>query len=110
MYKIDNKNLRAKIKNLEQRLDFQRYNIKEKQKEKGRKKKKELLTNKQTKKTPTTIQRVYMVFALKKKIVIIGYRNKNQRRNRRLNNLKKVRKKEKRKKNKKQKNKTKNKE
>ena len=55
MYKIDNKNLRAKIKNLEQRLDFQRYNIKEKQKEKGRKKKKELLkkqnnnNNKQTK-------------------------------------------------------------
>ena len=62
-------------------MDFQRYNIKEKQKEKGRKKKK-LLKNKQTNKrkknTPTTIQRVYMVFALKKKIiVIIGYRNKN---------------------------------
>ena len=43
-----------------------------------------------------------MVFALKekrkslKKIVIVGYINKNQRRNRRLNNLKKkVRKKEK---------------
>ena len=50
MYKIENKNLRAKIKNLEQRLDFQRYNIKEKQKEKGRKKKKELLKNKQTNK------------------------------------------------------------
>ena len=54
MYKIDNKNLRAKIKNLEQRLDFQRYNIREKQKEKGRKKEKkkkkekELLKNKQT--------------------------------------------------------------
>ena len=80
MYKIDNKNLRAKIKNLEQRLDYQRYNIKEKQKEKGRKKEKkkkekELLTNKQTnkqtnnkkKKPSTTIQRLYMVFALKKK-------------------------------------------
>ena len=40
MYKIDHKNLRAKIKNLEQRLDFQRYNIREKQKEKGRKKEK----------------------------------------------------------------------
>ena len=68
MYKIDNKNLRTKIKNLEKRLDFQRYNIKEKkQKEKGRKKKKELLKNKQTnKKPPTTIQRQYMVFALKK--------------------------------------------
>ena len=88
MYKIDNKNLRAKIKNLEQRLDFQRYNIKEKQKEKGRKKKiiKKQTNKQKKKKTPTTIQRVYMVFALKKKIVIIGYRNKNQRRNRRLNN------------------------
>ena len=41
MYKIDNKNWRAKIKNLEKRLDFQKYNIKEKkQKEKGKKKKK----------------------------------------------------------------------
>ena len=55
MYKIDHKNLRAKIKNLEQRLDFQRYNIREKQKEKGRKKEKEkkekeLLKNKQTNK------------------------------------------------------------
>ena len=39
MYKIDNKNLRAKIKNLEQRLDFQNYNIKEK-KQKGKRKKK----------------------------------------------------------------------
>ena len=40
MYKIDNKNLRAKIKNLELSLAFQKYNIKEKkQKEKGRKKK-----------------------------------------------------------------------
>ena len=41
MYKIANKNQKAKIKNLESRLDFQKYNIKEKkQKEKGRKKKK----------------------------------------------------------------------
>ena len=41
MYKIDDKNLRAKIKNLEKRLDFQKYNIKEKkQKEKGKNKKK----------------------------------------------------------------------
>ena len=80
MYKIDHKKLRAKIKNLEQGLDFQRYNIREKQKEKGRKKEKkkrkkekELLKNKQTnkqtikKKPSTTIQRLYMVFALKKK-------------------------------------------
>ena len=41
MYKIDNKNWRAKIKNLEKRLDFQKYNIKEKkQKEKGKQEKK----------------------------------------------------------------------
>ena len=45
MYKIDNKkNQKAKIKNLEYRLDFQKYNIKEKkQKEKGRKKKKRII-------------------------------------------------------------------
>ena len=77
MYKIDNKNQRAKIKNLEQRLDFQKYNIKEKkQKEKGRKRKKErereikqelLKKQKQKQKTPITTQRLYMVFALKKK-------------------------------------------
>ena len=34
MYKIDNKNQKAKIKNLEQRLVFQKYNIKEKKKKK----------------------------------------------------------------------------
>ena len=64
-------------------MDFQRYNIKEKQKEKGRKKKKELLKNKQTKKkqnkTPTTIQRVYMVFALKKKKSLFLKKNSNTR-------------------------------
>ena len=31
-YKIDNKYQKAKIKNLEQRLDSQKYNIKEKRK------------------------------------------------------------------------------
>ena len=36
MYKIDNKNQRAKIKNLEKRLDFQKYNIKEKKQEKNK--------------------------------------------------------------------------
>ena len=30
MYKIDNKYQKAKVKNLEYRLDFQKYNIKEK--------------------------------------------------------------------------------
>ena len=34
MYKIDNKYQKAKTKNLEQRLDFQKYNIKEKKKKK----------------------------------------------------------------------------
>ena len=38
-------------------MDFQRYNIKEKQKEKGRKKKKELLKNKQTNKQTEIIYR-----------------------------------------------------
>ena len=35
--KIDNKYQKAKIKNLEQRLDFQKYNIKEKKKKKKKK-------------------------------------------------------------------------
>ena len=34
MYKIDNKYQKAEIKNLEKRLDFQKYNIKEKKKKK----------------------------------------------------------------------------
>ena len=42
MYKIDNKYQKAKIKNLEYRLDFQKYNIKEKKKKK-KKKSRELL-------------------------------------------------------------------
>ena len=58
MYKIDNKNWRAKIKNLEKRLDFQKYNIKEKkQKEKGKKKKKATrIIKKKNKKTKKTHQ------------------------------------------------------
>ena len=32
MYRIDNKYQKVKIKNLEQKLDFQKYNIKEKKK------------------------------------------------------------------------------
>ena len=39
MYKIDNKNQKAKVKNLEERLDFQKYNIKEKKQKEKRKKK-----------------------------------------------------------------------
>ena len=38
MYKIDNKYQKAKIKNLKQRLDFQKYNIKEKKKKTKNKK------------------------------------------------------------------------
>ena len=33
-YKIDNKYQKAKIKNLEQSLEFQKYNVKEKKKKK----------------------------------------------------------------------------
>ena len=35
-YKIDNKYQKAKIKNLEQSLEFQKYNVKEKKKKKAR--------------------------------------------------------------------------
>ena len=40
MYKIDQKYQKAKIKNLEYRLDFQKYNIKEKKKKEKEKEKK----------------------------------------------------------------------
>ena len=66
MYKIDHKNRRAKIKNLEKRLDFQKYNIKEKkQKEKGKKKKKatRIIKKKNANNHPKTIYGV----CLKKK-------------------------------------------
>ena len=39
MYKIGNKYLKAKIKNLEQSLEFQKYSVKEKKKEKKERKK-----------------------------------------------------------------------
>ena len=58
MYKIDNKYQKAKIKNLEYRLDFQKYNIKEKKKKKKKSHKNYLKT------TTTTTQRLYTVFAL----------------------------------------------
>ena len=74
MYKIDNKYQKAKIKNLEYRLDFQKYNIKEKKKKK--KKSQELLKNNNHHK------KIYMAFALKIGSfffwkVIVGYKNKN---------------------------------
>jgi len=50
-YKIDNKYQKAKIKNLEQSLEFQKYNVKEKKKKKKK--------NKVTK----VIKNIYMKFA-----------------------------------------------
>ena len=44
MYKIDNKYQKAKIKNLEQSLEFQKYNIKEKKKKTKKEKKKSKAT------------------------------------------------------------------
>ena len=50
MYIIDNKYQKAKIKNLEQSLEFQKYNVKEKKKKKKEKNKKtKIKTNKVTK-------------------------------------------------------------
>ena len=40
MYKIDNIYQKAKIKNLEQSLEFQKYNVKKKRRRKRKKKKK----------------------------------------------------------------------
>ena len=61
MYKIDNKYQKAKIKNLEYRLDFQKYNIKEKKKKK-KKKSQELLKNN----NHHHKKNIYVAFALKK--------------------------------------------
>ena len=44
MYKIDNIYQKAKIKNLEQSLEFQKYDVKEKKKEKREKMNKEKQT------------------------------------------------------------------
>ena len=66
-YKIDNKYKKAKIKNLEKRLDFQKYNIKEKKKKKV---------------TKIIKIHIYVKFALKIGSfflwkVIVGYKNEN---------------------------------
>ena len=53
-YKIDNKYQKAKIKNLEQSLEFQKSNVKEKKKKK--------------KQGQKIIKNIYMKFAVKKKI------------------------------------------
>ena len=68
MYKIDNKYQKAKIKNLEQRLDFQKYNIKEKKKKNKIQKTKQNKKNKATriiKKQQLPQKSVYTAFALK---------------------------------------------
>ena len=62
---------KAKIKNLEQLLDFQKYNIKEKKKKKKK-------TDKVTK---IILKYIYLKFAFKKQglfcKVIVGYKNEN---------------------------------
>ena len=70
MYKIDNKYQKAKIKNLEQTLEFQKYNVKEGEKKKQGHKNYKIY--------------IYMKFAFSKKIgsfffckVIVGYKSEN---------------------------------
>ena len=58
-YKIDNIYQKAKIKNLEQSLEFQKYNVKEK--------KKKTKTNKQKKQGQKIIKYIYMKFAEEEK-------------------------------------------
>ena len=63
-YKIDLKKYqKAKIKNLEQRLEFQKYNVKEKKNKK--RKEEEKTKNKITK----IIKNIYMKFALKNRVL-----------------------------------------
>ena len=64
-YKIDNKYQKAKIKNLEQSLEFQKYNVKEK---KGKKRKTR----------SKIIKNIYMKFALKKKQGLLFFLQSNQ--------------------------------
>ena len=71
-YKIDNKCQKAKIKNLEQRLEFQKYNVKEKKK----KRKKRKQGHKNYKKY------IYEVCFKKNRVfffckVIVGYKSEN---------------------------------
>ena len=46
MYKIDNKYQKAKVKNLEQSLEFQKYNVKKGRRKRKREKNKQTKTNK----------------------------------------------------------------
>ena len=61
MYKFDNKYEKAKIKNLEQRLDLEKYNIKEKKKKKN----KATRIIKKPQQQPQKKIYIYKVFALK---------------------------------------------
>ena len=69
-YKIDNIYQKAKIKNLEQSLEFQKYNVKEKKKKKKKQGQK-------------IIKNIYMKFAEEKKqglfffCKVIGYKSEN---------------------------------
>ena len=57
-YKIDNKYHKAKIKNLQQSLEFQKYNVKEKKEKKEREKER-----KKKNKVTKIIKNIYMKFA-----------------------------------------------
>ena len=79
MYKIDNKYQKAKIKNLEQRLDFKKYNIKKKKK---KKKKSHKNIKKQQQQSSKNIYGVCFknrvcFFCLFFRKVRVGYKNKN---------------------------------
>ena len=60
MYKIDNRHQKAKIKNLDQRLDFQKYNIKEKKKKKEKKEKEKKKPQELLKKLQQQPHKVYI--------------------------------------------------
>ena len=59
---MDNKYQKAKIKNIEQSLEFQKYNVKEKKKKKEKGKRNKQKKNKVTK----IIKNIYMKFAFLK--------------------------------------------
>ena len=68
-YKIDNKYQKAKIKNLEQSLEFQKYNVKEKKEKKGHKNYKKYIYEVCFKKN----QGLFFSFCT----VIVGYKSEN---------------------------------
>ena len=81
--KIDNKYQKAKIKNLKQSLEFQKYNVEEKKVGGGERKEKKRKRKKITK----IILKIYMKFDLKKQGLfckVIGFKSENERSNRGL--------------------------